>query len=135
MNLQVNLRELKEQFGLSEGAGQCIVQIAKLARNERGKKLCQIFRKEENEVHIASLARRDAQLKGLAMLERRCQELMEEVEFLSENQEVLDGFTDTKVRMQSKAPEEYYTTIFEKLRELEEQKSKEALILIEKNTN
>ena len=81
VNLQVNLRELKEQFGLSERAGQCIVQIAKLARNERGKKLCQICRKEENEVHIASLARWDAQLKGLAMLERRCQELMEEVEF------------------------------------------------------
>ena len=34
--------------------------------------------------------------------------------------------------MQSKAPEEYYKTIFEELRELEEQKSKEALILIEK---
>ena len=133
MNLQVNLRELKEQSGLSERAGQCIVQIVKLARNERGKKLCQIFRKEENEVYIESLTKWDAQLKGLAMLERRCQELMEEVEFLSENQEVLDGFTDTKVRMQSKAPEEYYKTNFEKLRELEEQKSKEALILIEKN--
>ena len=56
------------------------MQIAKQARNERGQKLFQIFRQEENEV---------SQLKGLVDLERRCQELMQEVELLSERQEVL----------------------------------------------
>ena len=52
-----------------------IMLIAKQARNERDHKLFQIFRQEENEVYIVSLARWDTQLKGLVELERRCQEL------------------------------------------------------------
>ena len=62
------------------------MQIAKQARNERGQKLFQIFRQEENEV---------SQLKGLVDLERRCQELMQEVELLSERQEVLTSWKTT----------------------------------------
>ena len=65
------------------------MQIAKQARNEGGQKLFQIFRQGENEVNIASLARWDTQLKGLVELERRCQDLMQEVNLLSERQEVL----------------------------------------------
>ena len=34
--------------------------------------------------------------------------------------------------MQSKATEKYYETVFEELRELEEKKSKEALVLVQK---
>ena len=44
----------------------------------------------DNEVHIGSLERWATQLKGLAELERRCQDLTEEVKLLSERQEVLE---------------------------------------------
>ena len=42
-------------------------------------------------MYIASLARWDTQLKGLAELERRCQDPMQEVKLLSEKQGVLVG--------------------------------------------
>ena len=60
------------------------MQIAKQAGNERGQKLFQMFRQEENEVYIASLARWCTQLKGLE-LEKRCQERMQEVKLSSED--------------------------------------------------
>ena len=78
--MKVGLSELEEQLEIPEEAGISIMQIAKQASNERGQQLFQIFRQEENEVCIASLARWDTQLKGLVELERRCQELMQEVE-------------------------------------------------------
>ena len=87
--LKVSLSELKEQLETPEEAGISIMQVAKQARNERGQKLFQIFREEENEVYIARLSRWDTQLKGLVELERRCQGLMQEVQLLSERQEVL----------------------------------------------
>ena len=90
-DLKVILRELKEQLESSEEAGISILQIAKQARNERVQKLSQIFRQEENEVYIASLARWDTQLKGLMELERRCQELVQEVKLSSERQGVVAG--------------------------------------------
>ena len=108
------------------------MEIAKQARNERGHKLFQIFRREENEVCIASLAMWDAQLKGLVELERRCQDLIQEVKLTSEKQEVLAGLVEDRIRLQSKATEKYHETLFEELRELEEKKSKEALVLVQK---
>ena len=87
------------------------------ARNERGQKLFQILRQEENEVYIASLARWDRQLKGLVELDMRCQELMQEVLLLSERQEVLAGLVEDNSTLQSKATEKYYETIFEEMRE------------------
>ena len=57
-----------------------IVNIALHARNGRWKKLFLIFRQGENEVLIASQARWDEHLKGLVVLDRRCQTLREEVE-------------------------------------------------------
>ena len=76
--LQVNLKRVREQLGPSEEADQYILQIARRARNERGKKLFQIFMSEDDEVHLACLARWDAQMKGLAMVQKLCQELTEE---------------------------------------------------------
>ena len=90
-DLKVCLSELKEQLETPEEAGFSMMQIAQQARNERGQKLFEIFRQGENEVYIANLARWDTQLKGLAELERRCQDLMQEVQQLSERQEVLNG--------------------------------------------
>ena len=55
------------------------MQFAKQARM-RGQELFKIFGHEENEVYIASSSMWDTQLKGLVELERRCQDLMQEVE-------------------------------------------------------
>ena len=69
-------------------------------------------------MYIASLARSDTQLNGLLELQRRCKELMREVRLLSERQEVLAGLVEDKIRIQTKATEKYYETIFEELKEL-----------------
>ena len=86
-------------------------------------------------MYIASSARWDTQLKGLAELERRCQDLMQEVKLSSERQDVLNGMVEDKIRLQSKATEKYYETIFEELRELEVKKSKEASLLVQKKAH
>ena len=39
---------------------------------------------------------------------------------------------EDKIRIQSKATEKYYETIFEELKELEEKESKEALVVVQK---
>ena len=124
-DLKVGLGELKEQLEPPEEAGISIVQIAKSSSS----------RQEENEVYIASLARWETQLKGLVELERRCRELMQEVELLIERQEVLAGLVEDKSRLQSKATEKCYETIFEEMMELEEKKSKEALVLVQKKAH
>ena len=80
-DLKVGLSEFKEQLETPEGASISIMQIAKQATKREREKLFQIFRQEENEVYIASSARWGPQLKGLVELERRCQDLMQEVKF------------------------------------------------------
>ena len=42
---------------------------------------------------------------------------------------------EDKIRLQSKATEKYYEQIFEEMRELEEKKSKEALLLVPKKAH
>ena len=102
-DVKVGPSELKEHLETLEEACISIMQIAKQARNERGQKLFQIFRQEENEVYIASLARSDTQLEGLVELE-------------------MAGLVEDKSRLQSEATEKYYETIFEEMRELAEKK-------------
>ena len=117
--LKGSTRELKEQVLSPEEPGDSIFQIAIQARNEIGKKLFQIVRQGASEVHIASMARWDAHLKGPVVPERRSSELKEDVEFFSERQEVLVGLMEGKVNMQSEAPEKYFEKIFEEVKELE----------------
>ena len=129
--LKVSISELKGQLETLEKAGFFHHTNCPVGQGmKKAKKLFETFRQEENEVYIASLARWDTQLKGLVELERRCQELKQEVKLLSERQEVLAGLVEDKTRLQSKATEKYYETIFEELRELEVKKSKEALLLV-----
>ena len=45
---------------------------------------------------------------------------------MTERRNVLAGLVEDKIRLQRKATEMYYETIFEEMRELEEKKSKEA---------
>ena len=119
---------MTDQLKKPEEAGFSIMQIAKQARTEKGHKIVEFFRQGENEVYIASLARWDTQLKGLAELGRRCQDLVQEVKLQSDRQEVLNGMVEDKIRLQSKATEKYYETIFEELREPEVKKSKESAV-------
>ena len=51
--------------------------------------------------------------------------------YLSERQEVVANLMEGKIRMQSEASEKFFEKIFEELQELEEQKSKEALVLVQ----
>ena len=94
-HVKVGLSELKEQLEMPEEAGTSFMQIAN-RQGMREAKLFQIFMQEENEVHIASLARWGTQLKGSVELERRCQDLMQEVNLLGERQEVLAGLVEDK---------------------------------------
>ena len=66
------------------------------------------------------------------LLERHCLALREDVEHLSERQEVLAIPMEGKMNMQKAAPEDFQRQIFEELRELEEQKTKEALELVQR---
>ena len=104
---KVSIRELEEQVLFPNESRINTVRIARQARNDRRKNLFQIFRQGENEVLIAGKARWDAQLKGLIELERRCLTLREEVEHLSERQEVLADLMVSKEDMQKTAPEKY----------------------------
>ena len=79
--------ELQEQLGMSEDAGISIRQLAQQGRNENGQTLFENFRQGEEEACIASLARWNAQLKGLVELERRCRDTIQEVKLSSERQE------------------------------------------------
>ena len=83
---------MQEQLGISKEAGVSNRQIAQQAMNEHGKKTFEIFRQGEEEVCIASLARWNAQLKGLAELEKG-------------------------VNMWCRETEKYYEQIFEELKE------------------
>ena len=97
----MGVTELKEQLEISEEAGVSIRHIAQHARNENSQFFFENFRQGEEEVCIASLARWNAQLKGLVELNKRCQKLMQEVKLLSERQEVLKGMVEDKIRSQS----------------------------------
>ena len=76
--LKVGVTESQEQLEISEEAGVSIRQNAKQARNENGRKIFE-FGQGEEEVCIASLVRWNAQLEGLAELEKRCQKMLPEV--------------------------------------------------------
>ena len=58
--------------------------------------------------------------------------MMQEVKLSSERQEVLKGMVEDKIRLLCRATEKYYEQIFEEMKELEEKKSKEALLLVQK---
>ena len=57
----------------------------------------------------------------------RCRDTMQEVKLWSERQEILNNTLEDKIRLQSRATENYHEQIFEEMKELEEKKSKEAL--------
>ena len=56
--------------------------------------------------------------------------MMQEVKLVSETQEVLKGMMEDKIRLQSNG--RVLRADFEEMKELEEKKSKEALLLVQK---
>ena len=77
---------------MSEETGVSIKQVAQQASNENGQTLLKFFRHGDEDVCIFSLARWNAQLKGLVELERRCRDTMQEVKLLSERQKNIEGY-------------------------------------------
>ena len=82
-DFNVGVTELQEQLQKSEEAGVSIRQIAQQAMTENSHKIFEIFGQGEEEERIASLARWNAQLKGLAELkeatEKYCDQIFEEM--------------------------------------------------------
>ena len=109
-----------------------IVRIARQARNEKGKKLFAIFREGENEIVFARMARWEVQLKGLAVLERHGRALKEELDYSSERQEVLADLMVRKKDMQKTAPEKYQENTIEEAKEMEDQRTNDALEIVQK---
>ena len=131
--LKASTRELKEQVLSPDESSFSIVRIARQARSEKSKKLFQICsRQGANEIVVASMARWEERLRIVVVLERECLALREEVEHLNEKQEVLATLMEGKMNMQRVAPEKYQEKIFEELKDLEEQKTREALELVQR---
>ena len=114
-DLIVGIGELQEQLEISEEAGVSITQVAQQAMKENGQHIFEIFRHGEEEACIASLARWNAELKGLVELERRCRNTMQEVKVLSETQDKLKSTVEGNIRLQSRATEKCYDQIFEEI--------------------
>ena len=124
---KVSIGELEGQVLSPNEASVSMVRIARQARRMmESKRLFRIFRHGENEVLIACKARWDAQWRGAASRPR------EEVEHLSESQEVLTDLMVRKKDTQRIAPKDCQIKIFVEFEELEVQKAKEALTLVQK---
>ena len=94
----------------------------------------EIFRQGGEEVCIASWARWIAQLQGLVELEKRCQNTRQEVNYLSERRETFRGMVEDKIRMQSRATENYFDQIFEEMKELQERNQTRLCYLCRKSS-
>ena len=127
-DLKVSVTELQDQLGMSEEADTS----CSAGKKRKRPIFLKFFRQGEEEVCIASLARWNAQWKGLVELERRCRDTMQEVKLLSDRQELLKGMVQDKIRLQSRATEKSYDQILEEMKKLEEKKSEEALLLLQK---
>ena len=112
--------------------GVTLVQVAQQARNEIGQKVCEIFWHEEEASCIANSARWNAQLKGLAELERRWQDTSQEIQTLNKRQEIFKNAIEGKLRVQSRASETLQDQITEEFKEMEHTKTEEALQLVSK---
>ena len=118
---KVRSRDLKKQVLSPNEPSVNMVRFARQARSEKIKKMFQIFQ---------TWRERDPSrqyFKMLVVLERECLEHREEVEHVNERQEVLTVLMEGKIAL-----EKYQEKIFEDLKELEEQKTREALELLQR---
>ena len=131
-DVKVGITELQERLEVSEEAGISVRQVAQQAMNENGETFFELFRQGEGEVSIASLARWNAQPKGLVELERGCRNTRQEVQVLSERQERFKSTVENMLKLQRRVDERYHDQIFEEIKEMEQKKSEEALLLVQK---
>ena len=99
--------------------------MAQQAMNENGQKIFEIFRQGEEKVCVASLARWNAQLKGPAEMEKKCQNMMQELKLLSEGKKYCRAWWNTKTRCRAEQRINMTSRFFEEMKELEGKKSKE----------
>ena len=100
--MEVSTTELKDQVLSPNEPSVNVVRIAKQARSEKSEKLFQIFsRRGANEMRVASMAR----FESVECAGECIPGLREQVEHLSENQEVLATLMEGKMSMQKVAPE------------------------------
>ena len=99
--------------------------------NENGQKIVNC-RQGQEELCIASWARWDAQLKGLVELERRCQDTRQEMQVFSERQEIFQSAVEDKLKLQCRTNERYHDQIVEEINETEQNKTEEALRMVQK---
>ena len=120
--LKVGITELQEQLEVLVQIVITLQQVAQQARNEIGQKVFEIFCHEEDELCIASWARWDAQLKGLAELERRWQDTI----LVLNKREIFKNAIEGKLKVQSRANERLQDQIVEERKEMEHKKQKKA---------
>ena len=119
-------RSLESQRWRTKGTGCVVRRVLSVGeRSENSKKLFQIFRQGVNEVPIASMAKENVGCTGEEMPGTHGRSWAS-----NERQEVLTIQMEGKVSMQKVAPEDFQRQIFEDLKELEEQKTMEALELV-----
>ena len=130
-NMKVEIEELELLLGPED-----------YARRKKVRRIFEVFSsKGPSEFLVASRARQrvlvtqkeesrrkarwEEHLRMLIVLERECLELREETEHLREKQEVLATLMEGKMSMQKVGPQDFQRQIFQELKELEEQKTKE----------
>ena len=61
----------------------------------------------------------------------RHEDTRQEIQVLSERQEIFESTMEDKLKLQSRANERYHDQIFEEIQELDQKKSEEALRMVE----
>ena len=129
--LKVGAKEFEEHVLAPDEPSVNIEHIARQPRGEKRKKMFQVLsRQGAKEIMIASVARWEEHLRILTVLDRECLDLSEASENLSERRDLLATLMESKKCLQKDAPERFQEQIVQEWKELEEQKSKEALELL-----
>ena len=126
---KVGTTELQEHLEAVQ-IGITLQQVPQQAR-KKGIKRFLIFWQEEEESCMANWARWNAQLKGLAELERRRQDTSREIQML----EIVRNAIEGKLRVHSRASEILQDQIIEEIKEMKHKRTEEALELVRKETD
>ena len=91
------------------------------------KRYLKYFWQEDEEVHVASWARWEAQWKGSVELERRCQDISREIQMLDKRREIFQSAIEGKLRVQDRASERLQDQIIEEIKDMENTKDRRSL--------
>ena len=112
-----------------------IKHIVLHARGERHQTLFHASNQQgANEALVASVARWDEHERMLIILEQKCQELCRAIEQKSERQELLAAQMERTKTLQKDAPEKLHERIVQEIKDVEEQRFKRELDLLEKRS-